>query len=92
MITWKIPGESHAGLSRNEEPSLKPVKATWSHEIISPSSPPSIINSNEALAIIEHNSMYLKDQRTTFCPNKEINPAPTEEEGSILLSKPTPRV
>lgn len=35
--------------SRNEEPMLKPVNATWSQESISPSSPPSIIKSNEAV-------------------------------------------
>ena len=40
-------------MNRNEEPNLKPVKAAWSHEITSPSPPPSIIKASEAFTVIE---------------------------------------
>lgn len=65
--------------------------ATWSHEITSPSSPPSIINSNEALTISKAQQRGFERPKNNFYPNKKMNPAPTEKKASILLSKPIPR-
>lgn len=91
LIIWKIAGESPAGLNRNEEPSLKTIRATWSHEITSPSSPLSIINSNKTLTVIKAQQHEFKRPKNNLFPNKKLNPASTKKKASILLSKPIPR-